>query len=50
MGIEHNVDHIQNLTRKIKGRIMHLTMHVPNVTSLDIKERIVGLKYIQQIR
>lgn len=29
---------------------MHLTIHVPNVTSLDIKERIIELKYIQKIR
>ena len=37
MGIEHmNADHRQNLTRQIRGRIMHLTMHAPNVTSLDI--------------
>ena len=50
MGIEHiNVDLRQNLTRQIKGRVMHLTMHVPNVTSLDIKKMIARLKYIQQI-
>lgn len=28
---------------------MHLTILVPNVTSLDIKARIAGLKYIQKI-
>ena len=51
MGIENmNADHRKNLTGKIKEGIMHLTMHVPNVTSLDIKERIVGLKYIQKTR
>ena len=51
MGIDHmNADLKQNLIRQIKGRFMHLTMHVPNVTSLDIKETIVGLKNIQQIK
>lgn len=29
---------------------MHLTMHVPNVISLDIKARIARLKYIHKIR
>ena len=51
IGIEHmNVDHRQNPTRQIRGRILHLTMHVPNATSLDIKEIILDLKYIQIIR
>ena len=51
MGINHmNADLKQNLIRQIKGRFMHLTMHVPNVTSLDIWARIVGLECIQQIR
>ena len=45
-----NVDHKQNLTRQIRGRIMHLRMHVPNVTSLHIKERILGLEYIYKIK
>ena len=50
MGIEHmNVDHRQKFTRKTRGRIMHLTMHAPNVKNLDIKERIVGLGYIQEL-
>ena len=49
MGIEHlDADKRQNPTCQIKERrIMHLTMHVPNVTILDIKARIAGLKYIQ---
>ena len=48
MGIEHlNADQRQNPTSQIRERrIMHLTMHVPNVTSLDIKARIVEIKYI----
>lgn len=51
MGIENmNANHKKNLVGKIRGRIMHLTMHVPNVTSLDIKARIVGIKYIQNSR
>lgn len=42
---------MQNPAGQIRGRrIMHLKIHVPSVTSLDIKARIAGLKYIQKIR
>ena len=50
MDIEHmNADHRQNPIGLIKGRTMHITMYLLNVTSLDIQANTVGLKYQQKI-
>ena len=50
MNIVHmNTDHRQGPIGLTKAIIMHLTMYVPNVTSLDIQAKIVGPKCQHQI-